>query len=43
MLCMSSNSTLKLVDMMGVDHDTAVFQWKDHLYHRLENYVPEVS
>ena len=43
MLCMSPDSTLKLIDTMGFEHDATVFQWRDHLYHRLEKSVPEVS
>ena len=43
MLCMSSDSTLKLIYTMGFSHDAAVFQWRDHLHNRLEKSVPEVS
>lgn len=31
MICMSSDSTQKLIESMGSNHDKAVQQWKDHL------------
>ena len=42
MICMSSESTLKLLESMGYGHDVSVFEWRDHLHHRLEQNIPEV-
>lgn len=43
MICVSSDSTLKLIETLGFDHDKGVLEWRDHLYQRLEQEIPEVS
>ena len=42
MICMSSESTLKLLESMGNGHDVSVLEWRDHLHSRLELSIPEV-
>ena len=43
MICVSSDSTLKLIETLGFDHDKGVLEWRDHLYQRLGQEIPEVS
>ena len=43
MVCMSSDSTLRLINSLGHDHDKLVLEWKDQMHHRLEQTISEVS
>ena len=39
---MSSDSTLRLINSLGHDHDKLVLEWKDQMHHRLEQTISEV-
>ena len=36
-VCMSHQTTVKLVDILGSDYDSKVHQWKDSLVSALDN------